>query len=323
MHFGEGVLERAEGDNPIEFLLVMTTDCAAQWPNSNMVKKGLDAIPFVVTIDQFHTSTTMHSDLVLPCTSVFETDTVCANARSAVLSLCEAGVTPPGEAKPDLEIFNELATRFGFGDKFPNDPPTLIAKVIEPLGITYDELKEKKAINTWEMAPDWIAYKDGVFPTSTTKAHLWVQDWVDEGYPGIACHMRPEESPLNTDGLAAAYPLAAVQIKTRHEVHTTFNNLETMLCMDGHQPEIFINPADASQRSIAEGDTVVAFNDRGEHEGVARVTERMKQGVIGLQNGWNDITAKSSSSALTNNKYPTLGTIHCCNSTLVDVRKAM
>ena len=85
-----------------------------------------------------------------------------------------------------------------------------IKRVLEPTGVTYDELVEKKGVNMWERNEGWIAYKDGQFFTSTGKAHLWVQKWVDEGFPPIACHQRPAEHPLNAEGLAAKYPLAAV-----------------------------------------------------------------------------------------------------------------
>ena len=71
---------------------------------------------------------------------------------------------------------------------------------------------------------------------------------------------------------------------------------------------------------VVEGDEVTAYNDRGEHTGLARVTDHLKKGVVVLENGWEDTTA-SSSSNVTSNKWPTLGTIHCCNSTLVEVKK--
>jgi len=316
VHFGEFILD--DEPNPINLAWFFCANFAAQMPNTNMVKEGLKKIPFVVTSDQFMTATCLYSDLVLPVTSVFETENVTANSRSTTVSIGEALVTPPGEAKSDLQIAAEMAERFGFGDKFNKEPKEYIAHVIEPLGITYEELAEKKGIDA---TPEgYIAYKDAQFFTSTGKAHLWVQQWVDEGYPGIACHQRPVESPLNTDGLAAKYPLASVQRKTRHQVHTTFNNLETMLKLDGHEPTITINPVDAEARSIADGDKVIAYNDRGEHAGVAFVTGHIKQGIVVLENGWSDTTA-SSSSNVTNNTWPTLGTMHCCNSTLIEVKK--
>ncbi|THG37697.1 molybdopterin-containing oxidoreductase family protein [Adlercreutzia caecimuris] len=318
-HFGEMVLE----DKPtkINFMWVDCGNPVAQMPNTNMWKKALEHIPFVVKVDQFMNSTCLWSDLVLPNTALFETPNITHSARSAVIQISEAGVTPPGEAKTDLEITAEVAKRFGFEQYFNEDPSVYISRVLEGSGVTYDELVEKKGVNAWDLVPGWIAYKDGNFDTSTGKAHLWVQAWVDEGFPAIACHQRPAEHPLNADSdLAKKYPLAAVQRKTRHQVHTIFNNLETMLSMDGHKPLIVIHPDDAAARSVAMGDEVTVFNDRGEHSGLALVSENVKPGVVVLQNGWDDTTA-SPTSNVTNNAWPTLGTIHCCNSTLVEVKK--
>lgn len=318
-HFGEMVLE----DKPtkINFMWVDCGNPVAQMPNTNMWKKALEHIPFVVKVDQFMNSTCLWSDLVLPNTALFETPNITHSARSAVIQISEAGVTPPGEAKTDLEITAEVAKRFGFEKYFNEDPSVYISRVLEGSGVTYEELVEKKGVNAWDLVPGWIAYKDGNFDTSTGKAHLWVQAWVDEGFPPIACHQRPVEHPLNADSeLAKKYPLAAVQRKTRHQVHTIFNNLESMLSMDGHKPLIVLHPDDASARSIAMGDDITVYNDRGEHSGVALVSENVKQGVVVLQNGWDDTTA-SPTSNVTNNAWPTLGTIHCCNSTLVEVKK--
>ena len=255
--FGEWICQ----DKPtkINFMWIAQGNPVAQWPNTNSVKEGMKHIPFVVKVDMFLNASAMYADLVLPVTALFETPNVTHSVRSAVISISEAGVTPPGECKTDLEITREVAKRFGLEQYFNEDPSVYIGRVLEPAGITYEELAKK-------------------------------------------------------------YPLASVQRKTRSQVHTTFKNLETMLCMDGRKPNIYINTEDAADRGIAEGDEVTAFNDRGEHTGLARVTDHLKKGVVVLENGWEDTTA-SSSSNVTSNKWPTLGTIHCCNSTLVEVKK--
>lgn len=85
-------------------------------------------------------------------------------------------------------------------------------------------------------------------------------------------------------------------------------------------PVILINTADAEARGIKDGDKVVVFNDRGEHHGIAEVGERIKQGVVGLQNDWWEQQG-GSSSYVTNDKWKTLGGTHCCNQTLIEVKK--
>lgn len=118
--FGEMVL--ADQPTKINFMWIANGNIASQWPNSNMVKKALEHIPFVVKVDHFMNATGLWADLVLPCTALFETPNVTASSRSAVLEISEAGVTPPGEAKTDLEITLEVAKRFGFEQYFNEDP---------------------------------------------------------------------------------------------------------------------------------------------------------------------------------------------------------
>ncbi|MEG0304040.1 molybdopterin-dependent oxidoreductase, partial [Gordonibacter sp.] len=60
--FGEAILN--EDPLKVNVLWSMTGNPMTQWPNTNMVRKGLERIPFVVTADQYLTSTALYSDLV-------------------------------------------------------------------------------------------------------------------------------------------------------------------------------------------------------------------------------------------------------------------
>ena len=54
-----------------------------------------------------------------------------------------------------------------------------------------------------------------------------------------------------------------------------------------------INPATPPPRSIADGEVVRIFNDRGEMKVRARLTESMKPGVVNCyQGGWDTIQVK-------------------------------
>lgn len=314
--FGEAILN--EDPLKVNVLWSMTGNPMTQWPNTNMVRKALEKIPFVVTADQYLTSTALYSNLVLPIAGQFEHEDVLANHRSHYVQLCEKAVDGPGEVKSDFDIFAELALRFGFGDAFGKPMEEMISNVIEPAGITYDELVEKKAIDV--VGYDYIPYKDGVFLTKSKKAEFWVPAWKKEGFNPIASYARAEEDARNGDELASKYPLFSVQRKTYRGVHSTFNNLEWMDEVCDTQPVILLNKADAEARGIANGDAVVVYNDRGEHRGIAEVGTRIKQGVVGLQNGWWEQQG-GSSSHVTNDKWKTLGGTHCCNQTLVEVKK--
>ncbi len=110
-----------ERPHPINFWWIMTMGVMTQLPNTNMVRKALKKVPFVVVADNLMSSTALYADLVLPVTTIFEDTSLMAGVRSQYVQLMEKAVEPPGEAKPDYWIFARLAERFGFGDVF-NQP---------------------------------------------------------------------------------------------------------------------------------------------------------------------------------------------------------
>lgn len=74
--FGESILN--EDPCKVNVFWSMTGSPMTQWPNTNMVRKALEKIPFVITVDEYLTSTALYSDLVLPCAGIFEVDGVLA-----------------------------------------------------------------------------------------------------------------------------------------------------------------------------------------------------------------------------------------------------
>ena len=82
-----------------------------------------------------------------------------------------------------------------------------------------------------------------------------------------------------------------------------------------------MNEGDAAARGIANGDDVVVYNDRGEHPCQAVVSDGVMAGVVCLENGhWEQ--QGGSSSYVTNDAFGPIAGEHCCNETLVEVRKA-
>jgi anaerobic selenocysteine-containing dehydrogenase len=303
---------------PIEVFISGRVSPMTQYPNVGLLKEAFKKIPFVVVIDTFITSTALYADLVLPCAAVFETEDLLFSSRSHLIQLSEKAIEPPGEAKDDLWIFTELARRFEVAEDLDHDHEFFISKALEGTDFTYEQLKTEHAIDAYP--PDFIPYKDGVFPTASTKAELFLAAWVEKGVAPVPAYYRCAETVGGTSGLEAKYPLAAVQRKLRRSVHATFSNLELMENADRNYPCVVVNTEDAKARSIANGDRVVVYNDRGEHPCVAIVTANLMQGVVVLENGWTEQQG-GSSSYVTNDAVGVLAGEHCCNETLVEVRK--
>ncbi len=314
--FGRDILE--DKPNKIGFLWTMTSSIMTQNPNTGAVKEALKKIPFVVTVDSLMTSTALYSDLVLPCTTIFESENVLASSRSHYVQLMEKAVDPPGEAHDDLWIFTQLAKRLGFGDAFDKPVAEHIKAVLEPTGITYEELLEKKCINP--LPEVYIPFENGIFKTPTQKAEFFVYDWHEKGFNPMLTYIRAEESVKGNPELAAKYPLACVQRKTNRTIHSTFGSLQWLNQAVSDVPHVMIHPDDAGPRGIAHDDWVILYNDRGQHRCKANVSAHIKRGVVTAENGWWEQQG-GSSSYITSDFVEHLSGGQSCNNTLVQVRK--
>jgi anaerobic selenocysteine-containing dehydrogenase len=73
-------------------------------------------------------------------------------------------------------------------------------------------------------------------------------------------------------------------------LNTTFSQLPSFLKSE-RQPFIQLHADDAALRDINDGDAVRVWNDRGECQLVARITERVKPGVaVALSIWWNKLS---------------------------------
>lgn len=315
---GEYILE--EKPHKINVWYSQTCAPVGQWPNTNKVIAALRKVPFVVVADSLLTPTAMYADIVLPAATVFEYKTLLTGARTHYVQWSEKAVEPQGEAKPDYWIMAQLAKRFGFGEVFDLTPEQMAENVLAPSGIKLEDVKKKPVC---PVSGPWIPFAGGVFYTPTKKGQLYAEGWIKKGFKPILTYMRAKESPKGNPKLAAKYPLQAIQRKVTRNIHTSHQDNEWLKEVFTDAPTVLICTKDAKARSIADGDMVVVYNDRGECKGRAIVTDGIISGAISLENGWwQDKDGFVSSSVLTNDTIEVLGTATTINSTLVNVRKA-
>ena len=94
--------------------------------------------------------------------------------------------------------------------------------------------------------------------------------------------------------------------------------------------ELWMNPLDASERSIKDGDKVQVFNDRGTVEIVAKVTPRIMPGVVSMgQGAWHDADMSGNKvdkggciNTLTSPRPTPLAKANPQHTNLVEVKKA-
>lgn len=291
----------------IKLLWISATNPAVSMPDLHRIRKILAREDlFVVVQDIFRTETAEYADLVLPAATWGEkTGTFTSVDRTVHLS--ETAVEPPGEAKPDLEIFLEYARRMGFEDKDGqplikwNDPEGAFeawkectrGRPCDYSGMSYDRLREGPI--QWpcnEENPDGTErlYTDAEFPShpdySETFGHdlatgaVQSEDEFRAKEPNgraflhaIAYHPSPEAT---TD----EYPFLLTTGRTIYQFHTRTKTARAPQ-LNAAAPDVWIelHPDDAGPLGVKEGDVVRAASPRGELIAPARICG-IRPGVV-------------------------------------------
>jgi anaerobic selenocysteine-containing dehydrogenase len=207
----------------------------------------------------------------------------------------EPAIAPLGEAKPNWEVFHLLAERMGFDDECFNDTDEdiirqALATDYEPLkGISLERLKQ----DGWarlNLAETFAPFAKGGFLTPSGKCEFYSEEMERAGLDPVPAYIPPRESPATAPDIAATYPLQLLCPPANSFLNTTFSQLPSFL-KNERQPFIQLHAEDAARRGIDDGDVVRVWNNRGECQLVARITDRVKPGVaVALSIWWNKLS---------------------------------
>jgi anaerobic selenocysteine-containing dehydrogenase len=299
----------------IEALIVYNSNPVAVAPESRKVVAGFarDDL-FTVVLEHFMTDTADHADYVLPATTQLEHLDVHTTYGHTDVMFNEPAIAPLGEAKPNTQIFRELASRMGFTDAcFAEDDQTLARQALhyDRLGTSFEALRERG----WAALPLPDApFADGGFPTANARVQ------VDVPGLGVPDHVPNYESVASSPGLAARYPLAMISPPARNFLNSSFVNVQSLRSIEG-EPLLEIHAADAAARGISSGQTVRAFNDRGEYVCKCEVSSRARPGVVnGLGIWWRKFgVAGTNVNELTHQRLTDIGRAPAFYDCLVQV----
>ena len=204
----------------------------------------------------------------------------------------EKAIEPMYECRPGIYLWSELARRLGFGEHFQNsidewiemrlssNHPSIAG--IEP-PLTLERLKKEKVIRSNIPGQPSQPLLDKKFPTPSGRIELYTEEFVEAG-DALPVFREQLESPRSA--LAKKYPLVFNTANNIFFVHTAFANDPLIQKSYLSEPHLSINPADARERNISDGDTVTAYNNRGSCTLKAMVTEAVPPGVVHVPHGW-------------------------------------
>ena len=282
-------------------------------------------VEFIVVQDNFLTPTARFADIVLPTCTQFETWGVEDGWKYGDEVILQPKlVEPMGESKSDYQICSELAARLGIKDAFTEGRDEKewakfcldeFRRLRFPELPTFDEFIERN-LGAWTRpaTKPAIAFEDfrrdpQKYPLKTPsgKIEIFSKQLYDlnnpEEIPAIPKYIQEWESPFEDQtaetqslqrisketlrslrlGGEKEYPLQAIGHHTLHRVHSTHDNNDWL--EEAFPQRVFMNPMDAAQRNIQDGDQVKVYNRRGALILPCRLTPRILPGVVDIPQG--------------------------------------
>jgi anaerobic dimethyl sulfoxide reductase subunit A len=189
------------------------------------------------------------------------------------------------ECRNDIDIFAELARRLGIAGY--NDRSEL-DWLGELTGDAVDDFARfmEQGVARFPAPADAVAFarqiRDGEkFSTPSGRIEIYSMALAENPDPYGLGSIPP--LPTWFPPPPADHPLALCTPKSRARTHSTHGNQPGLGRVD--PDDIWLHPADASPRGIANGQRVRVFNQHGFTELPARVTDRIAPGVVSIKEG--------------------------------------
>jgi anaerobic selenocysteine-containing dehydrogenase len=226
----------------------------------------------------------MWSDVVFPVSHYLERDDIVFPDNNYLYFSAQIQ-PPPGNVKNDYEVCRLLARRLGFEAEFTGNRSTgdwlntFIAQseiqdveAFRETGIFDGGSHERVGLSDFISDPAAFPLK-----TETGRIHLSAGD-----PPGF----REDFAELLDIESRSGFPLKLVTPHAKYRVNSTGSNLAWVKKRE--RDEIDMNPLDARDRSLVNGQTVRVVSPRGELRLKLHFDERLMPGVVRIFNGsWN------------------------------------
>ncbi|MEO5859942.1 MAG: nitrate reductase [Pyrinomonadaceae bacterium] len=264
-------------------------------PDINNIRRSLEGLEFNVNIDFFMSESSRYADVVLPGTTWAEDEGVTASAEGRVVKINKA-IDPPGEAKEDWWIINEIGKRMGRGQYFQCNTPREI----------FDELRNASKggkADYFGITYEKIDKQDGVFWPCPTEDHTGTPRLFDNKefyHPDKKAKFHPIEYLGADEKPDDEYPLILTSGRVVYQ-YLSGNQTRRIgfLVQQCPEPYVEIHPETAQKLRINDGERVKVISRRGDGIFPALVVRTIRPDTIFIPYHWGEQLAANQ---LTNPK---------------------
>jgi formate dehydrogenase major subunit len=253
-------------DGELKALYIVGENPLVSDPDLNHAEKSIQRLEFLVVQDIFLTETALQADVVLPATCFAEKDGTFSNTERRVQRVRKA-VAPPGQARGDWEILQDLSARMGTPMTFEDSRAVMeeIRKVTPSYaGISYDRIEQ--------VGLHWPCPNPEHPGTPILHGEQFSRG---KGLFHAIAYQLPDEQ---TD---EEYPLYLTTGRVLYQYHTGTMTMKSD-GLNNRAPESFVEVSrrDAASMGLEDGSMVKVASRRGEIQVRLKVSRKAVSGTV-------------------------------------------
>ncbi len=257
---------QAATEGKIKAMFIMGENPLLTDPRLEHVREALKNLDFLVVQDIFLTETAEMADVVLPAASFAEKEGTFTNTERRVLKVNKA-LNPPGKAKEDWRIIVELAKKMG-ASGFDFQSPEEIMDEINQLVPQYQGIKY---FRLGGFGLQWPC--PSLDHPGTERLHQ--KEFArGKGLFTPAAYLPPAEGPDRD------YPFVLITGRMLHHFHTSTMTGKTHLKSISRSELLLINPEDAKELGISDGERIKVFSRYGKLEAEVKLSSSVPPGIL-------------------------------------------
>jgi formate dehydrogenase major subunit len=268
-------MTKAALEGRIKALYLVGEDPVICDANINKTKAALESLDFLIVQEIFMTATARMADLVLPAAAWAEKDGSYTSMERRVQWIDQA-VPPMGEAKEGLWIINEIGKRLALNLGSPS-----AAEVLEEINHNVPQYGG--------MTRERISKIGGLRWPCPDEQHPGTDILHKErfSHPNGKANIASVVNKLAAEQTSEKYPLllSTGRIVVHYNSGSMTRRSPSLLERD-FELYVEINPQDAAELKVHQNDIVKVKTIRGETEARARVTEKVKPGMVFMPFHW-------------------------------------
>jgi ferredoxin-nitrate reductase len=273
---------RALEKGHLKVIWIAGTNPAVSLPDLHHVRRALGRAALVVVQDAYHpTETSRLADVILPAAQWGEKEWTSTNSERTI-SYSPKLWNAPGEALPDWQIIARFAQVLGYKDFAYENAAAVWDEFIQltanrpcdMAGATSRRLREQDSLQwpcpTVDHPGSKRRYLDGFFPTPDGRAVFLPRD-----------HREPRELPDHE----FPFVLTTGRLYTHWHTLTRTAKADKLVRREPH-PFVEVNPDDADNLELGEGDLVQISSRRGTVQLPARLRDGVPPGMVFVPFHW-------------------------------------